>query len=111
MKQYDDDKLWNLAQKRVAFRRHFFVYVLVNISLVVLWYFTEYKSVRMEGDKISYWFIYPLFGWGIGVAFHYWNAFHDDAGSIEKEYSKLKERQQKISQDSETPADNIPPQP
>lgn len=87
MQKPDDERLWATAQKRVAFRRHFFVYIVVNLFLVALWYFTSYRN----GDDGGYWFVYPLFGWGIGVVFNYWTAFHDDSRSIEREFRRLKE--------------------
>ncbi len=96
MRQINDDNLWRLAQKRVSFRRHFVVYILVNIALIALWYFTSYQ----RGETAGYWFVYPLFGWGIGVAFHYWNAFHDDDDSVDKEYKKMRKRQQTRASDN-----------
>ncbi|KRP09241.1 MAG: hypothetical protein ABR95_00275 [Sphingobacteriales bacterium BACL12 MAG-120813-bin55] len=90
MKGLNDDKMWEMAEKRVGFRRHFFVYALINIIIISLWFFTSYK----DADKGGYWFVFPLLGWGIGLAFHYWAAFHDDLSSIEKEYQKLKEKYQ-----------------
>lgn len=82
----EEDKLWRLAQKRVAFKRHLFVYIVCNLSLIIIWYFSE---GRYNEDK-SYWFIYPLAGWGIGLVFHYWSAYHDDESSVKKEYQRLK---------------------
>jgi hypothetical protein len=84
----DDEKLWKMAENRVGFRRHFFIYIVINLLILGLWYFTSYK----EGNSAGYWFIYPLLGWGIGVAFHYWGAYHDDYSSIENEYKKIKEQ-------------------
>jgi hypothetical protein len=80
MKKVTDEKLWEMAEKRVGFRRHLFVYICVNLLLVVLWYFSSYK----DGNADGYWFAYPLLGWGIGLAFHYWGAYHDDLGSVER---------------------------
>lgn len=88
MRKVTNDKLWEMAQKRVAFRRHLLVYVLVNVLLVIMWYFTSYN----RGNNDGYWFAYPLLGWGIGLAFHYWGAYHDDLDSVEKEYQKIREK-------------------
>ena len=96
MTQPYDDKLWKIAQKRVSFRRHLVVYILVNIALIVIWYLS--RDPLKEKTALTYWFLYPLCGWGIGVVFHYWNAFHDDDSSIEKEYNKLKERMEARTQ-------------
>lgn len=87
-RQLDEEKMWKMAEKRIAFKRHAFTYAIVNIFLIGLWYFTDYR----QGDTASYWFIYPLFGWGIGLAFNYWAAYRDDISSIDKEYQKIKEQ-------------------
>jgi hypothetical protein len=90
MTQPYDDKLWKIAQKRVGFRRHLLAYVLVNIALIVIWFVS--RDTAKEQTAMTYWFLYPLCGWGIGVVLHYWNAYHDDDTSIEKEYNKIKTR-------------------
>ncbi len=92
MTQPYDDKLWKMAQKRVSFRRHLIVYILVNIALIVIWYVSRDTSATKDTNAMTYWFLYPLCGWGIGLVIHYWNAFHDDDASIEKEYLKIKQR-------------------
>ncbi len=47
---------------RTAFRVHASVYLAVNLLLVVIWATTS----------MAYpWFLYPLLGWGIGLAAHY----------------------------------------
>jgi len=92
MTQPYDDKLWKIAQKRVSFRRHLMVYILVNVALIVIWFVSRDKN--KEFTATTYWFLYPLCGWGIGVVLHYWNAFHDDDTTIEKEYHKLKQRKE-----------------
>ncbi len=83
-----DEKIWKMAEKRIAFKRHLYAYIVINIFLIGLWYFSGYK----RGDASGYWFIYPLFGWGIGLAFSYWSAYHDDISAVDKEYNKLKEK-------------------
>jgi hypothetical protein len=47
---------------REGFRVHAVVYVAVNIMLVVIW------ALTWTGHP---WFVYPLLGWGIGLAAHY----------------------------------------
>lgn len=84
----DEERMWKMAERRVAFKRHLFVYIVINLMLIALWYFTSYK----DGDTAGYWFIWPLMGWGIGVMFNYWGAYHDDQGSVDREYQKIKSR-------------------
>ena len=47
---------------RTGFRIHATVFVAVQVMLVVVW------AATGMGHP---WFIYPLFGWGIGLAAHY----------------------------------------
>lgn len=45
-----------------GFRIHLRVFIMVNLLLVVTWF----------GTGAGYpWFVYPLFGWGIGLVAHY----------------------------------------
>ena len=54
------------AGQRKGFRIHATVYVAVQVALVVIW------AVIALTTSASYpWFIYPLLGWGIGLAAHY----------------------------------------
>ncbi len=98
-----DDKLWKMAQKRVSFRRHSIVFILVNIALAVIWYLSWDQTA--ERGPLTFWFLYTLCGWGIGLVIHYWNAYHDDESSVEKEYNKLKEN--KTALPEEKPAEQI----
>jgi cytochrome b561 len=49
---------------RVAFRIHLAVYVGVQALLVVTWALTT-------GPDGFPWFVFPLLGWGIGLAAHF----------------------------------------
>jgi hypothetical protein len=74
------------AREKVGFYTHFAVYIVVNSFLIALWWFTG-------GPNVFPWFIFPLFGWGIGVAAHYVGSFHGKAyveNLAEREYQKLK---------------------
>ena len=91
MNQNLDDKIWKMAQKRVSFRRHSIVFILVNIALIVIWYLSWDQTA--ERGPLTFWFLYTFCGWGIGLVIHYWNAYHDDERSVEKEYNKIKQSQ------------------
>jgi 2TM domain/Short C-terminal domain len=55
------------AYARTGFRVHASVYVAVNFLLIVIW-----ASLWQLEDAPSFpWFIYVLFGWGIGLVAHY----------------------------------------
>lgn len=87
-----DPKLWEIARKRASFKSNLFTYIVINIFLWVLWYF------RSDHDNHSGW-PWPLWvtlGWGIGIAFHYYSAYvNAEVNSVEKEYDKLKEKENK----------------
>ena len=51
---------------RTGFRIHLTVYIAVQVLLVAIW------ALQWALDGTSHpWFLYALFGWGIGVAAHY----------------------------------------
>lgn len=51
---------------RAGFRWHATAYVAVNAGLLLIW-----GSIWVQRDDVFPWFIYPLVGWGIGLAVHY----------------------------------------
>jgi 2TM domain len=53
-------------KKKSDFKAHLLAYVLVNAFLLVIWAAT--------GAGFP-WPIFPIFGWGIGVAFNAWDAY------------------------------------
>jgi hypothetical protein len=61
-----------LALKRVKnkrdFRNHAAIYVIVNGMLVAIW--------AASGGG-SFWPIWPLLGWGVGLAFNAWAVFFE----------------------------------
>jgi hypothetical protein len=82
-----DDELWKLAKKRVGFKQALVVYLCVNAFLIGLWYFDT-------GPGSYFWPKWSLLGWGLGLAIHYFQAFHGTAlFSTENEYQKLNNRQ------------------
>ena len=84
--QNRDPRLWDLAQKRAAFKRHLTIYIIINSFLWILWYVT---GAERYGSGLP-WPVWPTFGWGIGLAFHYIGAYLDTGtASADKEYEKL----------------------
>lgn len=67
---HDDDELREKALARLEskqeFYAHLLTYVLVNGMFVVIW--------AMSGSGF-FWPIFPILGWGIGIAFHAWDTF------------------------------------
>jgi len=84
--------LWQIAKKRVEFKRHLTTYLIINAFFWALWYFTGSKKHDESGIP---WPVFPMLGWGIGIAFHFLGAFvfPDRVSSVEKEYEKLKNKQ------------------
>jgi uncharacterized membrane protein len=65
-----DDELREQAilqlKKKRDFRTHLFIYVLVNLMLIVIW------AVTGAG---FFWPVFVIFGWGIGVAANAWDVY------------------------------------
>jgi hypothetical protein len=68
--QMREDDLRSVAitrvKKRQDFRAHVLAYVLVNAFLVGIWAVT---------GASFFWPIFPILGWGIGVAFNAWDVY------------------------------------
>jgi hypothetical protein len=84
-----DRMLWEIAKKRASFKTHALTYVVVTGFLWVLW--------LLRGDDYNSripWPVWPTFGWGIGIVFHYLGAYvFPKEDSVEKEFEKLKKEQ------------------
>jgi 2TM domain len=60
-----EEAIRSLRKKR-DFRSHLVAYLLVNALLVVIWAVT---------GADFFWPIFPILGWGIGVAFNAWDVY------------------------------------
>ena len=87
----DDLELRRLAERRadvkLGFRTHLFAYLLVNAGLVVI------NLVTSPG---YFWAIWPIIGWGLGLAAHFVAVYHFGGDvrerAVEAELRRLKER-------------------
>ena len=90
-----DTKLWNIARKRAAFKRHLVSYLIVNAMLWAIWLFSYYsgRDYTMHLNYHIPWPAYVSFFWGIGLTFDFFNSyfFHQD-DMVEREYQKLKNK-------------------
>ena len=91
-----DEQLWRIAKKRAGFKKQLASYIIVNGFLWAMWYLTmghsEISNMSFDGDRFP-WPIWPTLGWGIGLAFSYYGAYHDNRErDTMREYQKLKER-------------------
>ncbi len=68
----DYDERHEAAYKRVKdkrdFRNHVAIYVIVNALLVVIW--------ALSGAGY-FWPIWPIAGWGVGLAFNAWAVYFE----------------------------------
>jgi hypothetical protein len=74
-------------RKRRELQAHLLAYVLVSLFLNAIWLLTNPGGF--------YWPMFPMFGWGIGVAFHIWNVFSPEVPPeerIDREMERLRGR-------------------
>jgi hypothetical protein len=85
----DDSELRARALKRLKDKRdlkaHLLAYVTVNLLLVGIW--------AAAGGGF-FWPVFPILGWGIGVAFHIWDVVSPEPGprEVEAEMERLRTR-------------------
>jgi hypothetical protein len=87
----DDVELRRLAIRRadmkLAFRSHLMAYVIVNAGLV---------AINLITSSDYFWAIWPMLGWGIGLAAHGVTVYMDGEGMrdrlIEQELEKLRRK-------------------
>ena len=83
-------ELWQLAQRRVSFKGHLATYVIMSVFFWLVWAFS---GGRLYGNGLP-WPVWPMLGWGIGVAFHYMGAYvAPKSNATQKEYDKLIQQQ------------------
>ena len=83
--------VWKKAKARVGFRMHLRTYLIVNAGLWLIWAATNFGLNSFGHNSYIFpWPIFPMLGWGIGLASHYFAVFHSNERSmIEEEYQKL----------------------
>ncbi len=65
------------------FREHFFVYIVINTLLVGINFVTV--------GTVS-WAIWPILGWGIGLAFHAWGSLNTGSESFQEEFASWRRK-------------------
>ncbi|HEV7350195.1 2TM domain-containing protein [Telluribacter sp.] len=88
MEPQRNEQLWKVAQNRAAFKIHLRTYLLVNTGFWILYFF---MSKQPWGERMYPWPLWPMLGWGIGLASHYFSAYRsvDKESMAEREYQKL----------------------
>ncbi|MFC2056826.1 2TM domain-containing protein [Chloroflexota bacterium] len=92
-KPLSEEEIYEEAKKRVKEKEGFYVhlalYICVNVFIIILWAFAT--------DGGFPWFIFVLFGWGIGLVFHFLEVFvlkgKLSGNAIEKEAEKIRREQ------------------
>ena len=75
---------YTLAESRRGFKIHAVVYAVVMTGLIVL---NSMLWVYSDGDFP--WAVFPLVGWGIGLAFHYVYGFRGAASEAHARQRKV----------------------
>lgn len=91
-----DPHLWKQAQARVGFKMHLRAYLIVNAGLWLIWALTVFAFSRYVGAPrfVFPWPLFAMFGWGIGLASHYFGVYRsgDQKSMVEREYQRLLNR-------------------
>ena len=88
----DEEKLEQVAAKRVEGKVHFYKHLAVYIAVMFLLFVINHRT-----SPDYYWFVWPLLGWGIAVAIHGAKVFTNAESSkikqrmIENEIRRIKE--------------------
>jgi hypothetical protein len=82
----DTQALRERALKRLEDRRglmaHALAYLSVNVLLVAIWVAT---------GAGFFWPLFPIFGWGIGLAFHAWSVFWPEPeAQVDREIERIR---------------------
>jgi len=94
-----DERLWKIAKKRAAFKKHLVTYIIINGLLWGIWLLSGLRDGECNfhfAFRFGYYFPWPVyvsFFWGVGLAFDFFNSyfFHQD-DLAEREYKKLKDK-------------------
>jgi hypothetical protein len=88
-----DERLWRTARRRANFKRSLFSYFIVNAFLWGVWWFTTGQYSGYGGYP---WPVWVMLGWGVGLAFQYFNAYNGDRNDLaEQEYERLKKENER----------------
>jgi hypothetical protein len=92
------------ARKRVALKKKFFKHL--NTYLVMTIFFVLLNMVTSPG---RWWFIFPVLGWGIGIALEYVNLFGLPGIQPDPDWEKkaLEEELRKMKAPKEKPEDTL----
>ncbi|MCK5018838.1 MAG: 2TM domain-containing protein [Candidatus Peribacteraceae bacterium] len=77
-----DSQIKEMAKKRVEFKDHIMIYAIINAILIF---------INFYYSPSYFWFPYVTVFWGIGIVFHWRDAYYGvEEMRIEREYKKMK---------------------
>jgi hypothetical protein len=74
------------------FREHFFAYIIINTLLVAINWITA-GTVN--------WAIWPILGWGVGLAFHAWGSLNSGSESFQEEFANFRRKRRNKKKEDE----------
>ena len=84
-KRAEEEEFLEFKRKqRREFREHLMSFVIVNAFLVTINFWTS--------GTVS-WAVWPILGWGIGLAFHSWRTLNSDSQSFQQEFEAYRRKQ------------------
>lgn len=87
-----DTQLWRIAQRRAAFRKNLYSYLVINAFLWAVWWFTIGKDKGFTGYP---WPVWIMLGWGLGLGIQYFKAYQGTKSELaDEEYERLKRRKE-----------------
>lgn len=84
-----DEDIHKMAKARVEFKQHLGAYVVVNAFLTGLWFVTMPAEER---GWATFWPVWPILGWSVGLAFHAFGVYGGGRGMVEREEERLRRR-------------------
>lgn len=84
----DAQELYRHAQQRVRTRKKFYSHVITWVVMSVFFILLNLATTEY------FWAIFPILGWGIGVAFHGIQVFTNEweDAEIDREYERLRKK-------------------
>lgn len=79
-------------ERRREFWTHLTAYIIVNLALV---------GINIATGSGHFWAVYPILGWGIGLAFHAAETFHRGNEDYQKDFARWQRRRRKRLKETE----------
>ncbi|SKA15162.1 2TM domain-containing protein [Sediminibacterium ginsengisoli] len=91
MEPVNEEKYWQIARKRAAFKKSLFSYIVINAFLWAIWWMTVGRTAGVKGYP---WPVWVMLAWGVGLGFQYFEAYNGSKQDmVQQEYERLKKDQ------------------